>query len=220
MHNWKLFLTFAEQTNKKKTIMKKMSYIGGKTTTQLTNPTDLPMGTIIDVANPQTEFYRSSYHWVRFEKIDDDCWGIKSVWYVNETKTYQEVKSDTRYTTNEVMKLACKTYKFDGKEFRSNDYYILIPLIDNNGNMNCLIMENSYVVRYSKNVSTLKLLQECADYYSRTYIKFRYDNKEDMTINIEKGNMKYLITCTETEFDDYCQKNNLNIKRHSFNTYL
>lgn len=201
--------------------MKKMSYIGGKTTTQMTTPMDLPMGTIIDVANPQTEFYKSSYHWIRFEKIDADCWRIKSVWYVHETKTYQEVESDTRYTTNEVMKLACKTYKFDGKEYNSNDYYILIPLIDNNGNMNCLIMENGCdLVRYSKNVSTLKLLKECADDYSRTYIKFRYDNKEDMTINIVKGNMKYLITCTETEFDDYCQKNNLNIRRNSFNTYL
>ena len=119
------------------------------------------------------------------------------------------------------MKLACKIYKFNGKEYNSNDYYILIPLRDNNGNMNCCIIEDyCNLVRYSKNVSTLKLLQECADDYSRTYIKFRYDNKEDMTINIVKGNMKYLITCTETEFDDYCQKNNLNITRNSFNTYL
>lgn len=195
-----------------------MSYISGKASTRTTNPKDLPIGAIIDVANPQTEFYKSSYHWVKFEKIGADDWRIKSVWFVSE-KGYNEVESNTHYTTDDVMKLACKPHKFNGKEYPSNDFYLLIPLISNEGKMNCLLFDE-YSVEYRKGIDVDSLLRECADDYSRTFIKFRFDDKEKMTINIVKGNRKYLITCTETEFDNYCNNIGVNIIKNAYNIYL
>lgn len=201
--------------------MNKVSYICGKTyaSQSYTNPMDLPVGTVIDASNPKTEFYRSPYHWVKFEKIGADNWRIKSVWFVSETETYQEVKSDRRYTTSELLELVCRTYTFNGKKYTDDSLYIQLPVFDENGDMRCLIFDDN-IVTYRKSVNTLSLLRECADDYSRTYIKFRYDNKEDMTINIIKGKMKYLITCTETEFDTYCEKVGIKIHRSAFNTYL
>mgnify|MGYP006991638218 CR=1 FL=1 len=199
---------------------KEIKYISGKLSVKNTNWNDIPIGTILDVSNPKGTIFsnKGGYHWVYFTKINDKQWQISSVWFVNQTKTYVEVKDGDIYTLDEIFNMA--EYTCFGSTYKHTDIHTHIPLYKDNGDMNVLkIIEQDYC-EFNKHISLLPLLKEAADDYSRTYIKFRYDQDNSLTINIVRGSNKYYINLGESQFDEFCSRNNLRIRRDAFNTYF
>lgn len=199
---------------------KEIKYITGKLSVKNTNWNDIPIGAILDVSNPKGTIFsnKGGYHWVYFTKINDKQWQISSVWFVNQTKTYTEVKDGDIYTLDDIFNMA--EYTCLGRTYKHTDLCARIPLYKDNGDMNVLkVIEQDYC-EFNKYISLLPLLREVADDYSRTYIKFRYDQDDSLTINIVRGCEKFYINLTESQFEDFCNRNGLSIHRDAFNTYF
>lgn len=199
---------------------RKIKYVCGMLSVENTNWDDMPIGTIIYLSNPKGTIFskKSGYHWVHFTKINNKQWQISAVWFVNQTKSYESVSNGEVYTIEEIFNMA--VYKCMGKEYKHKDLDVKIPLLRDNGDMNILKIKYDNFSEFNKNISLLPLLREVADDYSRTYIKFRHDQDNSLTINIVRGSNKYYINLGESQFDEFCSRNNLRIRRDAFNTYF
>jgi hypothetical protein len=194
-----------------------INYIGGMFYAKEVKWDNIPINSIIDSANPTNTKYSkmSGYHWVKFKKINSTQWQICSVWFVNKTKTYEQVENGEVYTLNEVLPMC-----LNNKKYTETRIHMCIPLYKENGDMNMLKLCDYELSEYHPHISFLELLKEVADYNSRTYIKFRFDNDNEMTINIIRGNNKYYIHLKENQYNEFCKKNNLKIRQDAFNTYF
>lgn len=191
--------------------------IGGDFLKSKLNWDKLPIGSITQLANPKnTSFNLNSYHWVRFQKIDNDIWKMIGVWYVNQTKTFQPIEKDTKYTSKDILNMD-STYQVGKQEYERDRIWVHIPLFKENGDMNVLQTDDFC---YQTDETALQLFKEVMSSKCKTYIKFGVTDKNDtFLINFVKDNKTYFLKLTESIYDEFCKKHNLHIRRNSFNTY-
>lgn len=190
-----------------------MEYIGGRMIVKYVVWKDLPLGTRVDVSLAKNTPYSKmdrGYYWTTFEFVGKDMWQIKRVWFVHQTKDYVNVENGQIYTFDDFFDIATK-----GGE--SSDIYLSVPLqLDND--MRMLITDGHFV--YPTKYNAASLLKEVADNKSNTYIKFRHDENDKLTINIIKNNKTYFLVCQQSDYDRLCKHHSIDILQHSFNTYF
>lgn len=163
----------------------------------------LPVGTRVDVSNPKnTEYSNRSYHWIIFEKQSQNTWKMVQIWFISVyPPKYNDIESEQIFTDNQMKEL--NDYDFNIK--------LIFPLYKENGDINVFEREDEsdFANHTYNDYSLLSLLKNVES--KKASIRFVLLDNNRVNAVILQGGRIFCIKIDEDDFDEFCEKHNIEI---------